>query len=79
MLTPGKVEKGGLYTFSGAWVEQQNEGICWLTNMPNSCSKLKVICAKDYYVLLFETWSPSAYVSTWFITADKNGRCLSEP
>lgn len=57
VCSPGKIEKGGFYTFTGKWTDLQNEGICQLTNSKNSLSKLKVIEGKNCFVLLYETWS----------------------
>ena len=77
----GCCEKGGYYCSKGVWREQCNDCVCWVTNMKNSCNKLKVIRGKNgCFLLIFETWNRECcYCSTFFILMDKNGCQICEP
>jgi hypothetical protein len=77
-LSEGEKETSGYYSFHGAWVEMENEGISWLTNfesMRDSVSRLKIMkISSDYILLLFEIWDPKEYVKTAYMIVDKGGK-----
>ncbi len=84
VLTKGRSETGGFYTFGGRWSKQRNTGIMWLTNYRNKAttnvSRLKVAGLNNgALLLLWETWTPTNYVTTWAMKVDANGRKLSAP
>ena len=80
ILSDGPVEKGGFYTFNGAWTSLEHEGIEWLTDFPDlssNVSRLKTAkISEDKIFLMFEVWTPDQYRYTSFMYTDGNGKPL---
>jgi len=81
MLTKGRTDTGGFYTFGGRWSPQRNTGVVWLTGYTNktkaNASRLKVAGLHDGNLLvLWETWTPRHYVSTHAMKVSPSGRRL---
>ena len=83
VLSAGAEEKGGFYTFQGAWSEQRNKGIGWLTayaTTDKNASRLRVAPLPDGQVLLlWEEWSATAYQGTWALKVDGSGSKQGSP
>jgi hypothetical protein len=84
VLSKGSAERGGFYTFGGTWSPQANAGVVWLTDYrereAGNVSRLKAVdLGKGSILLLWERWTPTAYVSTYAMKVDAAGRRLSEP
>ncbi|MEY3220334.1 MAG: hypothetical protein RIT27_1691 [Pseudomonadota bacterium] len=84
VLTSGISEEGGFYTFQGDWSKQRNKGVVWLTHYQNketeNVSRLKTLSLGNGNVLLlWEKWTPDAYVNTYVMLITENGTVLSEP
>ncbi len=82
VLTEGKAESGGFFTFGGTWSAQNNYGVVWLTDYRSkdreNASRLKAVGLPDGSVLLlWEKWTPTAYVSTCLLRVDQYGKKLS--
>lgn len=83
MLTRGRTETGGFYTFGGRWSPQRNTGVVWLTGYADktraNVSRLKVAGLKDGNLLvLWEKWTPTHYVSTHAMKVSGSGKRLSK-
>jgi len=81
VLSDGPVEKSHFYNFGGTKVDQENKGIVWLTGWNNkeldNASRLKAISLGTGKILvLFEKWTPSAYVSTHLMGLNENGAVI---
>lgn len=81
--TMGAAETGGFYTFGGGWSEQRNRGIVWLTayqdKSQENVSRLRTVKLADgNLLLLWEKWTPDAYVNTYAIKVDEAGNALSQ-
>lgn len=86
ILSKGKVESGGFYSFGGHWSEQRNTGVVWLTNYRNnkveSAKNIKSVkLAGSEVLILWEKHSVegygSKYISTYAMKIDSNGNNLS--
>jgi hypothetical protein len=84
VLSSGKVETGGFYTFGGGWSAQKNTGVVWLTHYLNknktNVSRLKAVkLAENKILLLWEVWNPTNYVNTSAMIVDSVGTVLNAP
>jgi len=82
VLTSGVIETGGFYSYGGAWSPQRNAGVVWLThyadkNLQNA-SRLKMVPLADgNLLLLWEVWTPNAYVATRGMKVSPAGAILT--
>lgn len=84
VLSPGKTKTGGFYTFGGTWTKLENKGIVWLTRYTDkakeNASRIKTAALPDGNILiLWETWTPDAYVSTHAMKVSTTGEIIGEP
>ena len=83
VLSEGPTETGGFYDFGGGWSPQENKGVNWLTeftSMEENASRLKAAKLSDGQILvLYETWTGNAYVSTNLMTIDEDGKITRNP
>lgn len=84
VLSPGKTETGGFFTFQGKWTELENKGIVWLTNYSDkakqNASRVKTAALSDgNFLILWESWTPDAYVSTHAMKVTTTGERIGEP
>ncbi len=81
VLTPGLVETGQFYGFTGGLVQQRNAGVVWLTQYNNTnqnVSRLKMTRRADgNLLLLWEVWTPSTYIGTKAMTVTPNGTIVN--
>lgn len=81
MLTKGPAESGGFYTFGGDWSAQRNTGVVWLTQYrtpDTNASHIRLAKLADGNALvLWETWTRSAYVTTYGMKLDPLGKVLT--
>jgi len=65
VLSPGGTQTGGYYSFGGRWLDQENRGINFLTNLngiEESASRLKTARLAGGAILLYwEVWTRTAY------------------
>ena len=82
IISEGPEEKGGYYTFNGAWTDLQHRGIKWLTDYPDlnsNVSRLKTAkISEDKIFLLWEVWTGNEYRYTSYMLADGNGNQIGE-
>lgn len=76
LLNRGPAETGGFYSFNGAWNEQRNSGIVWLTRYTAgdgySAHNIKTARLPDGSILiLWKTYQPD---SNWAMTVSAEGR-----
>jgi len=81
VLTPGRTENGGFYSFGGRWSKQRNKGVVWLTGYRNKAktnvSRLKVAALKSgALIVLWEVWTPTHYVTTYAAKINSSGKRL---
>ncbi|MCK5871532.1 MAG: hypothetical protein KAG26_01800, partial [Methylococcales bacterium] len=84
ILTSGITEEGGLYTFGGSWAAQRNKGVVWLTNYKDktqeNATRVKVVAIDDdKMIILWEKWTDTAYINTYAMKVDSEGKALSDP
>ncbi len=88
VLSPGKEETGGFYSFGGGWSEQRNKGVNWLTHYTSpqtgSVRRVKAVILpnNDVYVFyeLYKTVdSTPDYQDTYLLILDDKGRIKSGP
>jgi len=78
-LSPGPVERGGMYSFDGIWQDQVNMGVVWLTSyasLDSSVSRLKTVELADKILLMWEIWTKTSYVRSEYMIVDSNGNIL---
>ena len=61
------MESGGFYGFGGAWDEQTNKGVEWLTAHDNKmsdnvCRPKTARLGRDKNLLAYEVWTDTEYV-----------------
>ncbi len=88
VLSKGKTETGGFYTFGGAWAPQRNAGVMWLTKYRSlkkeSAFNLKAVKLMDGNILiLWEKYEKTSrysrsYVATYAMKIDQNGKKISK-
>uniref|UniRef100_UPI0011786DCF hypothetical protein n=1 Tax=Crenothrix polyspora TaxID=360316 RepID=UPI0011786DCF len=76
-------ETGGFYTFGGTRSEQRNTGVVWLTHYQEknqeNVSRLKTVKLNDgNLLLLWEKWTPDAYVNTYAMKVNEAGNPLTD-
>ncbi|VDC22927.1 hypothetical protein [Pseudogemmobacter humi] len=84
MLTSGKTGKGGFFTFNGVWTDLENKGIVRLTRYTDkakeNASRIKTAQLSDDEILVIrETWTPDACVSTYAMKISSTGKPVGEP
>jgi hypothetical protein len=86
VLSKGTPEEAGFYNFFGQFRPQRTTGVVWLTSNPadrsRNATRLKVAPLPSGDVaLLWEVWSPSAYIETFMMTvrASAGGVAVAKP
>ncbi len=84
VLSSGITETGGFYTYQGAWEDQRNTGVVWLTNYSDkeseNASRVRAVTRPDGNLLVFwEEWTSSSYISTYVMQVDASGNVIERP
>ncbi len=88
VLSKGKEEKGGFYSFGGGWSEQRNKGVNWLTQYSSlqkgSVKRVKaaILDNKDiciFYELYSDKNNAVDYENTYMLIIDQKGKIKSGP
>lgn len=80
VLTKGKTESGGFYTFGGTWSKQRNAGVVWLTDYKKSAKEnvrhIKTIKSGQNIIILWEKWQNGSYVETYAMKTSFSGEVM---
>lgn len=89
MLSTGKTEKGGFYSFGGDWTPQGNAGVTWLTrytnvDTDNVCCVKTALLPNGNLLILFgkdkkSSWTPTESYASYLMCISPDGTIVTPP